>query len=180
MNRVRSLLSMRGMLFRYSFEPSPNSHVLATVSSVMTIGLSMKGCLHLKKPGWWERTRLPSPEVWVAATLKAWRDSGRAYLLPSSHNAQEDSKRLCLEDDTLRLPKKKGTNGPLLKQSVTLAFQICWLIQFLMKPLIIYLTTFWVLLLLSYTISGESIFNIIFHSFICSNSGFCWNWRNQS
>ena len=127
-----------------------------------------------------ERTRLPSVEVWAAATLKAWLDSDRAYLLPSSHNTQEDSKRLCLEDDTLRLPKKKGTNGPLLKQSVTLAVQICWLIQFLMKPLIIYLTTFWVLLLLSYTICGESIFNIIFHYVICSNSGFCWNWRNQS
>ena len=168
------------MLLGYSFEPRPNSRVLATVSSVMTIGLSMKGCWHSKQPGWRERTRLPSVEVWAAVTLKAWRDSDRAYLLPSSHNTQEDRKRLCLEDDTLRLPKKKGTNGPLLKQSVTLAVQICWLIQFSMKPLIIYLTTFWVLWLLSCTISGESIFIIIFHYVICSNSGFCWNWRNQS
>ena len=171
---------MHALLLGYSFEPRPNSRALDTVSLVMTIGLSMKGYLHSKKPGWRERIRLTSPEVWTAVTSKAWRDSGRAYLLPSSHNTQEDSKRLCLEDDTLRLPKKKGTNGPLLKQSVTLAVQICWLIQFLMKPLIIYLTTFWVLLLLSYTICGESIFNIIFHYVICSNSGFCWNWRNQS
>ena len=40
MNLVRSLLSMRGMLLGYSFQPRPNSHVLATDSSVTTIGLS--------------------------------------------------------------------------------------------------------------------------------------------
>ena len=34
-----------------SFEPRPNSRALDTVSLVMTIGLSMKGCLHTKKPG---------------------------------------------------------------------------------------------------------------------------------
>ena len=104
MNWVRSLLSMHALLLGYSFEPRPNSRVLATVSSVMTIGLSMKGLWHSEQPGWRERTRLPSIEVWAAATLKAWRDSDRAYLLPSLHNTQEDSKRLCSEDDTLRLP----------------------------------------------------------------------------
>ena len=49
-NRVRSLLNMRGMLLRCSFEPRPNSRVLATAGSVMTIGLSINGCSHLKKP----------------------------------------------------------------------------------------------------------------------------------
>ena len=43
MNRVRSLLSMRGMLLGYNFKPRPNRCVVATVytGSVMTIGLSI-------------------------------------------------------------------------------------------------------------------------------------------
>ena len=43
MNRVRSLLSKRGMLLGYNFEPRPNSCVFATVYSrlgITTIGLS--------------------------------------------------------------------------------------------------------------------------------------------
>ena len=47
-NRVRSLLSMCFLLFGYSLEPRPYSRVLGTVGSVMTIGLSYKGCSHLE------------------------------------------------------------------------------------------------------------------------------------
>ena len=82
MNRLRSLLSMRGILLGYSFKPRPNSWLLATAGSVMTIGLSINGCWHSKKPVWRERTRLTSPEVWAAATSKIWRDSGRTCFSP--------------------------------------------------------------------------------------------------
>ena len=82
MNRLRSLLSRRGILLGYSFKPRPNSWLLATAGSVMTIGLSINGCSHSKKPVWRERTRLTSPEVWAAATSKIWRDSGRTCFSP--------------------------------------------------------------------------------------------------
>ena len=49
MNRVRSFLSMPGMLPEYSFECRPNERALVTAGSVLTIGLSMKGCSHSKK-----------------------------------------------------------------------------------------------------------------------------------
>ena len=49
MNEVRSLLSMRGMLVGYSFEPRPNSRVLATAGSVMIITLSLNGSSYSKK-----------------------------------------------------------------------------------------------------------------------------------
>ena len=48
-NRVRSLLRMCGMLLGYSFEPRPNSRVLATASPVMSISLSINGCSRQKK-----------------------------------------------------------------------------------------------------------------------------------
>ena len=48
MTRVRSLLSMRGMLLGYSFKARPNSCALGITGSVMTIGLSISGCLHSK------------------------------------------------------------------------------------------------------------------------------------
>ena len=41
MNLGRSLFSMHSMLLGYSFKPRPNSHMLATAGSVMTIGLSI-------------------------------------------------------------------------------------------------------------------------------------------
>ena len=50
MNPVRSLLSMRCRLLRYSFESRPNRRLFATTGSVMTIGLSLNGysnILHL-------------------------------------------------------------------------------------------------------------------------------------
>ena len=84
-NRVRSLLSMRGMLLEYSSEPMPNSCVLATAGLVMTIGLSINRSLHSNKPVWREKTRLTSSEVWASAISKVWRDSGRASF--SSHQA---------------------------------------------------------------------------------------------
>ena len=59
--------------------PRPYSRALATAGFFMTIGLSINGCSHLIKPVWREETRLTSPEVWAAATSKAWRDSGRAF-----------------------------------------------------------------------------------------------------
>ena len=48
MTRVRSLLSMRGMLLGYSFKTRPNSRALGIAGSVMTIGLSINGCSHSK------------------------------------------------------------------------------------------------------------------------------------
>ena len=38
-----------------SFDPGPNSHVPDTAGSVLTIGLSINRCFHLKKPVWQER-----------------------------------------------------------------------------------------------------------------------------
>ena len=46
---IRSLLSMRGMLLRYSFEPRPKGRVLVTLGSVMTIDQSINGCSHSEK-----------------------------------------------------------------------------------------------------------------------------------
>ena len=47
-NRVISLLSMPSMLPEYRFEARPNNRSLATAGSVVTIGLSIKGCAHSK------------------------------------------------------------------------------------------------------------------------------------
>ena len=59
MNRVRSLLSIRGMLPGYIFEPMQTySRVLATTGSVMIIDLSIGECSHSEKPVWREKTRL--------------------------------------------------------------------------------------------------------------------------
>ena len=44
LNRVRSLLGMRGMLLGYSLESRPNSRVLGTVGSAMTLGLLTNRC----------------------------------------------------------------------------------------------------------------------------------------
>lgn len=46
MDRVRPLLSMRGMLLRYSLEPRPNRRVLTTAGLVMTVSLAINGCPH--------------------------------------------------------------------------------------------------------------------------------------
>ena len=48
MNRVRSFFSMPSMLQEYCFESRPNDRALATAGSVLTIGLSIKGCSHSK------------------------------------------------------------------------------------------------------------------------------------
>ena len=40
---IRSLLSMRGMLLRYSFEPRPKGRMFVTLGSVMTIDQSING-----------------------------------------------------------------------------------------------------------------------------------------
>ena len=44
-----------------------------------------------KKAVWWEETRLTSPEVQIAATLKAWRDSGRASAAPLHLRNQKET-----------------------------------------------------------------------------------------
>ena len=54
-DRVRPLLSMRGMLLRYSLEPRPYRRVPATAGLVMIVGLAINGCLHWKKTFWRER-----------------------------------------------------------------------------------------------------------------------------
>ena len=59
-------------LLGYSFEPRPSSFALGSMGSVITIGLLINGCLHLKKPVWRERTRWSSPVVQAVATSKAW------------------------------------------------------------------------------------------------------------
>ena len=46
MNQLSPLLSMRRVLFEYSFDPKRNSLALAPAGSVMTIGLSKKGSSH--------------------------------------------------------------------------------------------------------------------------------------
>ena len=86
--RVRSLLSMRGMLLGYSFEHRPNSRVLATAGSVMTIGLLINGCSHLKKR--MSLTR-ESKVDYSAATSKVWRDSGRASFSPPHSRRQNET-----------------------------------------------------------------------------------------
>ena len=83
LNRVRFLLSMRCTLLGYSFEPRPSSFALGSMCSVITIGLSINGCLHLKKPVWRERTRWSSPEVQAVATSKAWSN----YLGKASYSS---------------------------------------------------------------------------------------------
>ena len=90
--RVRSLLSMRCMLLGYSFEPRPNNCALGIAGSVMTIGLSINGCSHSKKPVWRDRTRLTSPDVWAVVTSNVLRESGGASFSPP---AQENKMRHC-------------------------------------------------------------------------------------
>ena len=46
---ICSLLSMRGMLLRYSFKPRPKGSVLVTLGSVMTIDQSINGCSYSEK-----------------------------------------------------------------------------------------------------------------------------------
>ena len=43
MNLVRTLLSLCGISVGYNYEPRPNSRVLATADTVITISLSIKG-----------------------------------------------------------------------------------------------------------------------------------------
>ena len=50
MNLGRSLFSMHSMLLGHSFKPRPNSCMLATAGSVMTIGLSIADARTRKKP----------------------------------------------------------------------------------------------------------------------------------
>ena len=94
---IRSLLSMRGMLLRYSFEPRPKGRVLVTLVLVMTIDQSINGCSYSekKKTVWRESTRLTSPEVWAAVrVLKGLTRSRRAsFSPPNSRRSKRISAR---------------------------------------------------------------------------------------
>ena len=94
-NQVKTLLSVCGMLLGYNFEPRPNSCALASAGMVMTIGLSINGCFYSKKLVWRERTRLTNPEVWAAATSKAWHNSGRDTFSPPWPRRQKDQGSAC-------------------------------------------------------------------------------------
>ena len=80
------------MLLRCSFEPRPNSRVLATAGSVMTIGLSINGCSHSKKPVWRERTRLTS-------LRRPQRFDVIQAELPFLLLTQEDKRKLCSQSE---------------------------------------------------------------------------------
>ena len=92
---IRSLLSMRGMLLRYSFEPRPKGRVLVTLVLVMTIDQSINGCSYSeeKKTVWRESTRLTSPEVWAAVSvLKGLtRSRGASFSPPNSRRSERIS-----------------------------------------------------------------------------------------
>ena len=93
LNRVRFLLSMRCTLLGYSFEPRPSSFALGSMCSVITIGLSINGCLHLKKPVWRERTRWSSTEVQAVATSKAWSNYLGKASFSSFHSRRQKEAR---------------------------------------------------------------------------------------
>ena len=64
MNRGRILLSIRGVLVGYTFEPRPKSRALATARLVMTVGSSINGNSRPKKKTVWrEKTRLTSQKL---------------------------------------------------------------------------------------------------------------------
>ena len=72
--------------------------MLVTVDLVMTIGLSVNGCLFSKKLVWrWHFTRITSPriEVQAEATLKVARDSSRAcpFLLLDQEDKEASADR---------------------------------------------------------------------------------------
>ena len=94
MKRVRSFLSIRGMLLGYSFEPRPNSCVLAAAGLGYDHRFINKRMLALEKHVWQERTRLTNPEVWAAATSKVWHDSGRACFSPPQSQSRRQKKAL--------------------------------------------------------------------------------------
>ena len=89
---LRSLLSIHGLLLGCKFKPEPNSHALATVGSVMTIGLSINGCLPWKIPIWQERTRLTSPDIWVRWVQRVDMIQAEPPFLLLD---QKDKRRLC-------------------------------------------------------------------------------------
>ena len=110
MNRVRSLLSMRGMLLlRDRLRPSVYRKTDARTRT---------------KPVWRERTRLSSPEIWAAASSKVWRDSGRASFSPPHSRRRREallagSEKRCLRK-TLQNKILLSMRGVLLGYSLGL------------------------------------------------------------
>ena len=97
----------------------------------MTIGLSINKCLHSNKPLWQNKARLTDPEVWAAATSKAWRNSGGASFSPAhSRRIRKISKGLggsLPKDTTPNLSthrSHKKINGPLV-----FCFPLCFLLS---------------------------------------------------
>ena len=76
------------MLLGYSFEPRPNSRVLATADSVMIIGFSINGYAHSKNQ-FDEREQEWLGQKFSVATLKFCRDSGRATFSPLHSRRQK-------------------------------------------------------------------------------------------
>ena len=78
MNGVRSLLNIPCLLLGYSFKPRPYRRALGTAGSLMTIGLSIIGCLHSEN----QKTRIGQFKSSVFAVfVKRLR---QCRLLPSS------------------------------------------------------------------------------------------------
>ena len=82
---IRSLLSMRGMLLRYSFQPRPKGRVLVTLGLVMTIDQSINGCSHSeKRKQFGEREQdWPVQKYGLrSVSSKVWHDPGWASFSP--------------------------------------------------------------------------------------------------
>ena len=109
----------------------------------MTIGLSINKCLHSNKPLWQNKARLTDPEVWAAATSKAWRNSGGASFSPAhSRRIRKISKGLggsLPKDTTPNLSthrSHKKINGPLV-----FCFPLCFLLsvfRFMFFPMFVW------------------------------------------
>ena len=83
MTRVRCLLSMRGMLLRYSFKSRPYSRALGIAGSVETIGFINKWRLALGKPVWRETTRFAC--LWSFLAVEAIWSGLELFLSPFFH-----------------------------------------------------------------------------------------------
>ena len=71
MNRLRSLLRMRGMLLGYSFQPRPNSCALATAGSVMNNGCSQSQFDEREQDRHVQKFRLQRPQSFNAIQAEA-------------------------------------------------------------------------------------------------------------
>ena len=129
-NRVGSLLSMRGMLLGYNFEPRPNTRTPATTGSVMTIGLSIKRCSHLKNP-FDQRKQDWLVQKFGCGDLKGLTPFRQSLLLSSSlKKAKGRSTRRVRKNPSLSCLSWPGLPGQFWKmasaQSCNRAFSVTW------------------------------------------------------